>query len=459
MAKGPELTRDAIVEASGERLRAPPPPPPSKRLGKAMSLAMVVGTVIGSGIYVLPTTVAEFGPNVLTAFALTIVGTMTLALALASLSKRLPGGPYSYIAAAFGDTTAFVTVWSYLVAVWAALGAVAVAAAGALGYVVPALGRGAGLSLFAIGAILALTIVNATGARSAGTLQIVATLIKIVPLLLVVLIVLGRIGTGGPLEPLAPVPLSVGGTIAAAALMLFAFTGFETAAVNANVTDDAQSAVPSATVRGTLFVALIYLLATVSVLWLLSSEAASGSGAPFADATAPALGAAAGILVTIITAISALGTGNSQVLGAMELMRAMANAGDLPPALARTSANGVAMIPLVITATVGSLLVLASNSDDFIAVFSFVALISAVAALVLYLVCAAAAIRLGTQSLWLATIAIVYSLAMFVGAGLEATLWGLGLMIAGLAIRWLSRTLWPSPGPGELPAPPPAPAA
>lgn len=432
----------------------PPLPPPSKRLGKVMSLAMVVGTVIGSGIYVLPATTAAYGPNVLTAFALTIIGTMTLALTLAALARRIPGGPYSYVAAAFGDRVAFVTMWSYLIAVWTALAAVTIAAGGALGHIFPMIGGGFGLIGFAIAAILALTLVNMRGARSAGTLQVISTLIKIIPLLLVVLLVFGRLGTGQPLEPLADVPLSVAGMLGAASLMLFAFTGFESAAICANATDNSEVTVPSATIRGTMFVALIYFAATLSVLWLLPSAIVAQSGAPFAEATAPALGALAGALVTIIVAISALGTGNSQVLGSVEIMRAIANAGDLPPAFAHTNRSGVPIASLGVTAAVATLLVLASNSDSFVEVFSFIALVSAVAALVLYFVCAAAALKMKSAPVALAGVAAVYSVAMFVGAGWQATLWGFALMAAGLPIRWLTRRRWPSLVPVLVPAAP-----
>ena len=400
---------------------------------------MVVGTVIGSGIYVLPATVAQFGPNLLFAFAVVIVGTICLALAMARLAATIPGGPYSYIAVAFGDRAAFITMWSYLVSQWTGVAAVAIAAAGAIGFVLPAVASGWPLALVAVAAIVILTLVNLTGARSAGRVQVLATLIKIVPLLLVVLLVLMRLLGGEPLEPLAAVPVSVGGIVAAAALMLFAFTGFESAAVSANVTQDAATVVPRATINGTLFVAVIYLAATLAVLWLLPSAVATASKAPFADAIAPSLGPIAGGLIAIIAAISALGAGNALILLSVEVARAIANAGDLPPAFARTNRAGVATGSLLAAAAVAILLVIASVSDSFVEVFSFIALISAVAALVLYLFCAAAALKLKLERPLLSVLAIAYALAMFVGAGLEATAWGLALALAGLPLRWLSR--------------------
>jgi APA family basic amino acid/polyamine antiporter len=87
------------------------------------------------------------------------------------------------------------------------------------------------------------------------------------------------------------------------------------------------------------------------------------------------------------------------------------------------------------------LLVLASSSDSFVQVYVFIALVSTVASLVLYVVCSAAALKLKAMGRWVivAGLALFYSLAMFIGAGLEATLWGAGLALAGLPIRFLSR--------------------
>jgi APA family basic amino acid/polyamine antiporter len=407
-----------------------------------MSFAMVIGTIVGSGIYVLPATTAPYGINLVVAFIVTGLGTLMLALAMGKLAAHRPGGPYSYIAEAFGDHAAFFTMWCALLSQVTAVAAVAVAVGGALGHVVPQMGRGAGLIAVAFAAIGVLTGVQWTGARSAGRLQIAATLIKVVPLLLVALLVLLRLGTGGSLAPLAPTPLTLGGIAAAGALMLFAFTGFEAGPITANVTDKAEQAVPAATIRGTALTAILYLVATLSVLWLLPSATAAQSTAPFADAIAPTMGPAAGALVAVIAAISAFGTGNALILVAVEVMRAIANAGDMPPAFARTNANGVATSSLIAVALVSLLLVLASVSDSFIDAFNFISLVSAVDALLLYLVCAAAAWRLGAVPALIGVVGILYALAMFVGSGLEPTLYALALGLIGLPIRWYSRKRW-----------------
>ncbi|MFL6754555.1 MAG: APC family permease [Sphingomicrobium sp.] len=419
------------------------PEPASRMLGKWMSAAMVVGTMIGSGIYLLPTTLAPYGYNLVIAFLLTGFGTMCLAFCLARLAAVIPGGPFSYVTQAFGETAAFVTLWSYVVSQITGVAGVAVAVAGALGHVFPAAGAGPGLIAVALGTIAILTLVNLGGARSAGVLQIVATLIKIVPLLAVVVFVVMRLGSGQAIEPLEPTPLGIAPITIAGALMLFSLTGFEAAAVTANVTRDSTSTVPMATISGTGFTAIIYLLSTVAALMLLPSAAAATSGAPFADAIAPILGPIAGMIVAIIAAISAFGTANALLLFAAEISRTLAQARDLPAVFRKSNSVGAPAGALWICAGVAALLVLASSSKNFVALYVFITLVSTVAALVLYVVCAAAALKLRVTGKLavIAVIALLYSVAMFVGAGFEATLWGLGLALVGLPVRFISRWL------------------
>ena len=421
--------------------------PRSKRLGGAMSWAMVVGTMIGSGIYLLPTTLAPFGPNLIVAFLVTVAGTMCLAIAFAKLAARIPGGPFNYVRTAFGDTPAFLTMWSYIVSQWTGVAAVAVAVAGAIGFVIPAAGSGAGLTIVALGTILILTLVNLAGARSAGWVQLTATLIKVIPLFAVVILVAIRFGSGQPVEPLTPVPITVAGIAAAAALMLFSLTGFESAAVVSNVTEDSANTVPRATIWGTGFTGLIYLAATVAALWLLPSAIAAGSSAPFADAISPILGRGAGDVVAVIAAISAFGTCNALLLLSAEVGRSLACANDLPSLFRRTNAAGAPTGSLLVGAGIAVLLVLASSSASFVKLYVFIALVSTVASLVMYAACAAAALKLKAMGRWtiVTILALIYAVAMFVGAGLEATLWGFGLALVGLPIRWLSRRFSSAP--------------
>jgi len=412
-------------------------------LGQWMSAAMVVGSMVGSGIYLLPTTLAPFGQNLVVAFLITGFGTMCLAFALARLAARIPGGPFAYVDHAFGETAAFVTLWCYTFSQVTGVSGVAVAIAGALGHVWPAVISGPPLIAVALGSIIALLLVNLRGTRSAGALQIVTVLIKLVPLIAVMALVLGRFAAGEPVEAFSPVPLSLAGVTAASALILFSLTGFEGAAMTARVTRDSTITVPRATILGTGFTAILYLLATVAALMLLPSAVAAKSGSPFADGIAPLLGATAGIFVALIAAVSAFGTANSLLLMAAETARTMGQAGDLPPVFARANRRGAPAGALWMCSGLSALLVLASSSTNFVSVYVFITLVSTVLALVLYIVCAAAALKLrvGGKLTFILAIGVLYSIAMFVGSGVEVLLWSGAVALAGLPVRFISRWL------------------
>lgn len=417
--------------------------PPRKGLGPWMSLAMVVGAMIGSAIYLLPAVLAPFGPNILFAWLLSISGTMCIALGMARLAARIPGGPTAYVTRAFGDIPAFLTMWSYMVSVWAGITAVGLAVAGALSYVVPAIASGVGLFIVSAGSIVLLAIFNLISVRTAGRLQVTTTLIKLLPLVAVLLLIGAKVGGGHPVEALTPTPVAAQGILAAAALTLFSLTGFEVGPITAPVTEDAERNVPRAQIVGVAVTGSIYLSVTLAVLWLLPSASAATSKAPFAEAIAPFLGPVAGTTVALIAAISALGANNALLLGVAELTRSVAERGDLPQVFARTRANGVPYVGIITAAVLSIALLIFNSAPAFVSVYAFVALVSAIATLLLYAMCSAAVLKLnltgGLVGTIIAVVALLYSLAMFFGAGWEATKWGLLFALSGIPIRWLSR--------------------
>jgi len=213
--------------------------------------------------------------------------------------------------------------------------------------------------------------------------------------------------------------------------------------MTANVTRNSTTTVPRATIAGTGFTAVIYLLATLATLMLLSSAIAAKSGAPFADAIAPILGPSAGVLVAVIAAVSAFGTANALLLIAAESARTMGQARDLPRIFTRSNGVGAPVGALFVCGAAAALLVLASSSKNFVSVYVLITLVSTLLSLVLYIVCAAAALKLRVagKAAIIVVIGVAYSIAMFVGAGTEPLLWSVILGAAGLPVRAISRWL------------------
>jgi APA family basic amino acid/polyamine antiporter len=115
----------------------------SKRmLGFWALLALVIGNMIGSGIYLLPATLAPLGWNQAIGWIVTLAGALCLALIFARLSAKVPraGGPYAYADAAFGPLAGYVAAWSYWVMTWVGNGAIAIAVVSNLSLIFPGIG-------------------------------------------------------------------------------------------------------------------------------------------------------------------------------------------------------------------------------------------------------------------------------------------------------------------------------
>ena len=413
----------------------------SRLLGPLMSIAMVVGLIIGAGIFLLPASIGQFGPNMFVGWAFTIGGFLSLAFAFSALAARIEGGPYEYVKRAFGEEAAFLTNWSYLVSNLAGGAAVAVAMTGALARIFPVLGAPGLVAPLAIAAVVLLTAIACTGARSAGSAQVVTTALKLVPLALVIVIAAAFLVGGGEPQPLADSPVTFGNVASVAAIMAFSLLGFEAASFAAGKTENARKTVPLATMAGTALTGLVYILACTAVVLLVPLDRLSVSPQPFADAIAGSLGENAGRLIAAFVAISALGALNAMVIINGEIAYDMGRDRSVPAALGRNNRFGMPAVALIVSSLGCILLILANSSRTLSGLFTFMVLLTTVSSLFLYAVVALAALKekLRPAAKLVVAIAFLFSLWTFYGAGLEAFLWGLALLVAGWPIRWLSR--------------------
>ena len=219
------------------------------KMGMWMAAALVVGNMIGSGVFLLPASLGSFGGISLLGWGFTCAGAMLLALVFARLSRLVPraGGPYAFSRAGFGDFAGFLVGWGYWISIWVANAALAVAFTSYLSWFWPALATDRMLaSGVGIAAIWLLTWVNVRGVRTAGSVQVVTTILKLAPLV--------AVGTLGLLylDPanFRPFNPSGDGTFpaitAAATLTLWAFLGFESATVPAEEVVDPERTIPRA---------------------------------------------------------------------------------------------------------------------------------------------------------------------------------------------------------------------
>jgi len=425
--------------------------PPATRVASRpltfwMAVALVMGNMIGSGIFLLPASLARYGGVSLIGWLVSTGGALMLAVVFARLAGVDPvaGGPYAYTRRAFGDLAGFLVAWGYWISIWTSLGALAVALVGYLTPVVPQIAAtpatAAGAALVAI---WGLVVVNIIGVRAAGWVQVATTGLKLLPLALIA----GLGATHFDASHFRIADTSARGfasdVSAAAALTLWAFLGLESATVPAGSIDRPDETIPRATLAGTALSAIIYVTGTVAVMSLVPNDVLQSSTAPFADAARALLGEWAARAVAAGAAISCLGALNGWTLLAGQLPLAVANDGLFPRVFARTSRHGTPAAGLLIAGALTTILVCLNYTRGLVELFTFFILLATLSTLVPYAFSSLALFllpdradgrRLPARIATAAALAFAYSLWAMGGSGEVTVYWGFLLLIAGLPV-------------------------
>lgn len=433
-------------------------------MGPWLTTALVVGTMIGSGIFMLPVSLAPLGANALVGWVISIAGALSIAFALALLSRTGGGGGIqSYIEQAFSPLIAFLTTWAFWFSNWTSVAAVAIAFGAATSRISPMFGD-ATVVVLALGSIVFLTVVNAMGVRASGGLNLATIAIKLIPLVGVMLLLGLRGLSGTPFEPLAPAPVTIANIATATTLTLFAMLGFENATAPVGKVRDPKRTLPRALLGGTMMVGVLYLLSSSGVTFLLPAEAVAASPAPYADVFAAYGGETAVHLAALAIAISAFGALNCLILATGELGFAMAQRRQLPAIMAKTRGANTPVVAQAAGSALAIVLVLANSSRTTAGLFTFIILLSTSGILVVYLAGTLAAWRQspanGTRVIL--ALALLFIAFAFYGSGFEANAWCLVLLALGVAVYAVMRRInsrGATRAPAAAPAEPPGSAA
>src|SRR5215469_6699022 len=186
---GEDISSVSISDSAVRKLESagmPSADEPRRSLGIAATTSIVIGNMVGSGVFLLPASLAVYGVYSLWGWVVSTAGALLLARVFSRLSQRTPlaGGPYAYPREVFGDFAGFLLAWMYWISIAAAVAAIAVAFVSYLTALVPSIGthRWAGAGA-AIAASWLLTGVNILGVRVAGRLQLITVILKVSPLL------------------------------------------------------------------------------------------------------------------------------------------------------------------------------------------------------------------------------------------------------------------------------------
>lgn len=427
------------------------------KIGLWMTTSLVVGNMIGAGIFLIPATLAAFGGISILGWVASAAGALLLARVFGKLSTLLgnkSGGPYAFTRMAFGDFMGFLIAWGYWISIWVSMAAIAIAFVSAMSVLFPVLGESPFWAVTTgLGAIWFLVWVNSRGIRDSGKMQLWTTLLKIIPILVVIF---GGFFFFNP-ENFIPFNASDENPFMAlattATLTLFAFLGIESASVPAAEIQDPEKTIPRATLLGAGIVTVLYILSTVAIMGMIPMAALAQSPAPFADAMGIMAGDLGRDFIAGGAAVSAFGALNGWILLVGQVPKAPAEDRLFPRFFSRLNRRGTPLRGIIAGSVLTSILMLMNFSDSLVEQFRFMILLGTFCTLVPYLFSASAYLLLMTRrrlapKIWWPVIligggAFLYSIWGLFGAGETSVFYGFILMMAGIPfyvwVRWKNR--------------------
>jgi APA family basic amino acid/polyamine antiporter len=431
-----------------------------RQIGLGLATTLVIGNMIGSGVFLLPASLASYGGISLVGWAFTAAGAFLLAWVFASLARSSPktGGPYAYSRQAFGDFIGFQTAWAYWIAAWLGNVAIAVAFVGYVGHFWNPLAGSTSSdhvlqAAVAAGAIWLLTAVNVRGVRQGSLVQGLTTVLKLVPLVAIAFVGIFWIHA----SHFSPFNASGGSSFSAVtavgALTLWAFIGLESATIPAENVHDAKRNVPRATLIGTIVTAVVYILGTAAVLGVLPLHVLATSSAPFADAATQIWGGWAGDAVAVGAIIATFGCLNGWILLQGQMPYAAARDGLFPKEFARLNKHGAPATGIMASSVLLTLFMIPNYNASTVSRFTDFILLATTTTLIAYIYGAAARLmqlvhsvdRASTKriivELAVATLALAYAVWALYGAGYRSATWAMICVFAGIPIyAWLKGT-------------------
>ncbi|MGD8191159.1 amino acid permease [Brevibacillus ginsengisoli] len=433
--------------------------------------AFVVGNMVGSGIFMLPSSLAKIASplGVTLAWALTGVGVLFIALVFGNLSVRRPeltGGPQSYARALFsspkaGNMAGFSMVWGYWVANWAGNVAIITTFAGYLSTFFPIMKDERilftiGSFPIEIGKLITFAVCSALlwglnaillrGLNGAGKLNFFATTTKVIGFALFILVALYAFNSANlgkfyvPVTGEDGVVHGLGSQINLAALStLWAFVGIESAVVFSGRAKS-QRDVKRATVTGLFIAVVIYLGITLLTMGVLPQEVLKASDKPLVDALSAVMGNTGGTLMALLAVASLLGTSVGWILLSAEIPFQGAQAGLFPRAFAKVNKNGSPSSSLLLTNMMSQLFIFSTISATIAQAFNFVTIVATLAFLFPYLVSAIFQLKLVVTGQTyanessarvkdgiIASVAVIYSVWVIKSGTSDLKTFGLGI--------------------------------
>lgn len=368
----------------------------SKKIGFWSVFALVTGSQIGTGVFMLPASLASFGLYGLAGWIISALGAIALSLVFAYLCSRFPhtGGPHVYVNKSFGSNIAFFIGWTYWVISWVSTTAVVVTSVSYLKFFIGDCAPSTYLILELL-LLLAITLLNLRGVKAAGGIELLLTALKFAPLLIISLSSLYFFNLENFTMSKEVTSFSLSQILGQVTLLTFwGFIGLETATTTAESVENPSKTIPKAIILGTSCVALLYFINSLAIMGLINGQDLSVSNAPYVDAAQVIFGGRWDLITSIIAALVCIGTLNAWVLTSGQIALGLAKDGLMPLFFAAKNKNEAPLWGLTVSSLgIVPLLFLTSNHNIATQITSIIDF-SVISFLFIYLVCSLALLKL-----------------------------------------------------------------
>ncbi len=416
----------------------------SSKIGFWSVFAIVTGSQIGSGVFMLPSSLAPYGIFGLFGYLISGCGALALCFVFASLCKRLPftGGPHVYVQHAFGPTLGFFSGWTYWVISWVSTTAVVVTSIGCLSPFFVNSSKEFYLLLEII-LLISITLLNLRGVKMAGNAEFFLTVLKFIPLILLPAVALFYFDRHNLViaQEITLSQSNINILAKVTLLTLWGFIGLETATTPADSVDNPSVTIPRAIILGTLSVSLLYILNFIGVIGVLPGAILMQSKAPYVAVAQQVFGGNWHLLISIITAIVCIGTLNAWVLTSGQIALGLSQDGLMPKTFSKKNRFDAPVTALIFSSIGIMPLLVSTSTKSFSQQILAIIDISVTAFLFVYLICCISFLKLLIQekhkqisSYFFTAIAVMFCGWIIYETSINVLLWSFLFTLSGVPV-------------------------
>lgn len=423
---------------------------PKKKMSLFVATALVVGNMVGSGIFMLPNTLAHAaGPgSIILAWLFTGIGSIFLALSFARLGSVIPktGGPYEYSKEAFGDFVGFSNAWLYWNGSWIGNAAVIIAIASYAGAIFPIINNNSTVGfLVCSGVLWIVTYVNIKGVELAGKVGSAITVFKLLVLLLFIIIAAINFDSTN-MTPMFPSGKGIETLPAAATITLWAFVGLETASITGGEIENPKKNIYKSTVYGILIACIFYIAISFFAMGAMSQSEMMTSSAPISDILVKFCGTGIMKWINASIVIGIIGTAVGWVLSSARIAFAAGEDGTFPKFFAiKSKKYGTPAVALIISSALTNVVLLMNFTKGFSEALSVITLLATLSYLPIYAITAVSDIIIMSKNEKLSLgyvlkksiipmLGFIYAMWTIYGSGAETVMYGFLLMMSGVPV-------------------------